>query len=184
MREKNPRRSGGKLRVIIPLPTRALEKKPKPRGRISRRQLYDRRHHQFPHEVQKKLRAMAGLTEFIGRDKAAERRRFERLTSSLETGSCVLSRNAGFMRDPCVSASMGVHLPEATLGLVMRVSMDPEMADGPELFAARVVGVTEARRRLVSSRLSRALSGRKALASGQYGFGYRRREISQYSWSR
>jgi len=96
---------------------------------------------------------MAGLTEFIGRDKAAERCRVERLTSSLGTGSCVLARNAGFMRDPFDSASMSAHLPEATLGLVMRVSMDPKEADDPELFAARVVGLTEARERLLSGRL-------------------------------
>lgn len=47
----------------------------------------------------------------------------------------------------------GAHLPEATLGLVMRVSMDPKEADDPELFAARVVGWTEARERLLSGRL-------------------------------
>jgi len=48
---------------------------------------------------------------------------------------------------------MSAHLPEATLGLVMRVSMDPKEADDPELFAARVVGLTEARERLLSGRL-------------------------------
>jgi len=47
----------------------------------------------------------------------------------------------------------GARLPEATLGLVMRVSMHPDQADDPELPMVRVVGLMEARERLLSGRL-------------------------------